>query len=94
MADQAGRGRGVEQVQVVVDARDEPLLARGERQADVELRPAALDRQHPRVSPGSSSPWDGAFWSTNITWNTGEWERFLSGCSSSTSFSNGRSWWA
>ena len=36
----------------------------------------------------------GAFCSTNITWNSGGRLRSRSGASSSTSRSNGRSWWA
>ena len=35
----------------------------------------------------------GAFWSTSITWKSGVCARLRSGCSSSTSCSNGTSWW-
>ena len=41
-----------------------------------------------------AAPCRGAFWRTNITWNSGARLRSRSGCSSSTSFSKGRSWCA
>ena len=47
-----------------------------------------------KASPGISSDPLGAFCSTSITWKSGECDRLRSGCSSSTSRSKGRSWWA
>ena len=41
-----------------------------------------------------ASAGSGAFWSARRTWNSGARARSRSGRSSSTSFSNGRSWWA
>src|SRR6266545_2303536 len=44
------------------------------------------------LSPSSSSSSLGAFCRINFTWNSGDRLRSLSGCNSSTSFSNGSSW--
>ena len=46
------------------------------------------------VRPGNSRCFSGVFVSRNVTWKSGLWLRFRSGCSSSTSFSKGRSAWA
>ena len=46
------------------------------------------------AAPGARRPGRRAFCSVNITWNSGEWLRSRSGCSSSTSCSKGRSWCA
>ena len=46
------------------------------------------------VRPGRFSDGRAAFCTTSITWNSGVWLRLRSGCSSSTSRSNGTSWWA
>ena len=45
-------------------------------------------------NPGSSSSRRGVFCTISITWKSGVCEVSRRGCSSSTSFSNGRSWWA
>ncbi len=47
-----------------------------------------------RARPGSRGSCMGTFCRTNITWKSGEWLRLRSGRIVSTSFSNGRSWWA
>jgi Fe-S cluster biogenesis protein NfuA len=45
-----------------------------------------------KVRPGSDGGGAGID-RLNMTWKSGVWLRLRSGCSSCTSFSNGRSWW-
>ena len=74
----------------------QPLAASPQGQRQVELRRAGSRRRARRAATGPAAPAPPAARSaaTNITWNSGERLRSRSGCSSSTSCSNGTSWCA
>jgi len=57
------------------------------------VSPGAISAGDTRRSPKRSAS-HGTFCRANNTWNTGECARLRGGFRTSTSFSNGRSWWA
>ena len=88
--------RRVEEVGRVLQAAREPARRLAERQRQVELRrPALRAPRRARASPlrGAALP-RRVLQRANITWKSGVRLRSRSGFSSSTSFSNGRSWCA
>ncbi len=72
--------------------RPETVWARLNVRSNLAVTPSAGSEV--RVSPGSTRAPPGAFWRTNITAKSGVRPRCRSGSSTSTTFSNGRSWWA
>ena len=64
---------GVEQVGVVLGGDEEPVLGVSvHEQRQVEARRTRSTPQGARLNPGSSSGRAGAFWTTNITWKSGD----------------------
>ena len=93
-------GAAVEQVGGVFELAMDPsrravrAALLGQRQRQVELRAVGRHRLEARRQPGSSAKLTGAlFWNASITWNSGCRDSDRAGLSTSTSRSNGRSWW-
>ena len=87
----ASGGRGVEKVRAVFEQSAQSFAGIEDRHRQLELRrvQGALERGHGEA--GQREVPQRHVWKANMTWKSGLWVRVLSGLSSSTSFSKGRS---